>query len=418
MTATATPGGIPPTLAEEIIAAHAGRDRVAPGELVTVKVDRVYLQDGNSPTIRQFFERYGFDRVFDPAGVGVFFDHSVLAPDKEISNNLKAAMQFSRRLGLTVFRAGAGISHVVALDNGWFAPGSIVVGTDSHTCTGGAVQCLGLGMGASDATAAMVTGESWLKVPETLWLETVGTPSRFAGPKDVMLHLIATHAQKTFLYRSIEWLGDWAEGLALDGAATVANLAVELGAKCAFLPPAVGRPEGLRPIAPPPDGDPRRLTLDLDDLPPMIARPHSPSNVVPLDEANRQKIDYVFVGSCTNSRLDDIALVASVLEAAPVHRDVFCLVSPGSREVYLQAMAKGYIDTIVRAGGVVSPPGCSVCLGTQGAIPASGHRVLTTMNRNFLGRMGNAEAEIFLASPLIAAHTAVRGEIPRLGDLA
>jgi 3-isopropylmalate/(R)-2-methylmalate dehydratase large subunit len=406
------------TIVEDIIAAHAGRDNVRPGDLATVKVDRVYLQDGNSPTIRQLFGAYGFDRVFDPDRVGIFFDHSVIAPDKHIANRLREAMDFAERLGVRVFRAGAGISHVVALEIGWFEPGTIVIGSDSHTCTGGATQCLALGMGASDAAAAMVTGETWLRVPDTVWLNVTGEPNRFCTAKDVVLHVLANQGQERFIYKSVEWAGSWAERLSLDSAATVANLGVELGAKIAFLPPGPGRPAGMRPVTIPAAGDPRRIEIDIAGLPPMVALPNSPSNGVPIDECRGQKIDYVFVGSCTNSRLEDIAEVARVLGKAPVHPRVHCLVSPGSQQVYLDSLERGYIDTLTRAGAIVTPPGCSACLGTQGSIPASGDRVLSTMNRNFLGRMGNAEAQIYLASPVVAAHTAVRGEIPRLTELA
>jgi len=406
------------TLAEEIIAAHAGRERVNPGELVTAKVDRVYVQDGNSPTIRELFAKHGFDEVFDRERIGIFFDHSVIAPDKHIANRLREATEFANQLGVRVFRPGAGISHVVALEVGWYEPGTIVVGSDSHTCTGGASQCLALGMGASDIAAAMVTGEVWLQVPQTMWLDVIGKPSPFAGAKDVVLYLLAHIGQAPFLYKAVEWAGPWPESLSLDGAATVANLGVEMGAKCTFLPPGADRPANMRPLVMPEAGDERRIKLDITDLPPMVALPNSPSNGVPLDKCRGQKIEYVFVGTCTNGRLEDMAEVARVLATAPVHRDVYCLVTPGSQKVYLDALERGYIETLTRAGAIVTPPGCSACLGTQGSIPASGDRVLSTMNRNFLGRMGNAEAAIYLASPVIAAHTAIRGEIPRMEDLS
>ncbi|MDF5723205.1 MAG: aconitase/3-isopropylmalate dehydratase large subunit family protein [Rhizonema sp. PD37] len=406
------------TLAQKIIAAHANRDRVEPGELVTVPVDRVYLQDGNSPTIRNLFAEHGFTNVFDSSRIGVFFDHSVLAPDVKIADRLREAEEFAEKFGLCIFKAGTGISHVVALEKGWFEPETIVVGSDSHTCTGGAVQCLALGMGASDVVAAMVTGKTWLRVPETAWIEVCGVPQQFTRTKDIMLYTLAKLGQKPFLYKSVEWSGKWFDTLSLDGAATIANMAVELGAKCSFLPEVKDKPYNLLPIELPSEGDPRRFRLDIDGLPPFIAKPHSPSNAVPLDECYGQKINYVFIGSCTNSRLEDIAEVARVLAEEKVHPKVHCLVTPGSEAIYLEALHLGYIETIMRAGGIITPPGCGACLGTQGTIPATGDRVLSTMNRNFLGRMGNPKADIWLASPLIAAHTAIRGEIPGTGDLS
>jgi 3-isopropylmalate/(R)-2-methylmalate dehydratase large subunit len=404
-------------LADKIIASHLGRDAVRVGEILTVPVDRVYVQDGNSPTIARLFEQYGFTSVFDPSRIAVFYDHSVLPPDVAIADRLREAEAFAARFGLQVFRAGAGISHVVALEEGWFQPGTIVLGSDSHTCTGGVVQCLALGMGASDIAAAMVVGETWLRVPDSVCLETRGTPGQFTRAKDVLLYALRTYGETPFLYRSLEWCGPWVESLTLDSASTVANMAVEFGAKCVFLPPGGDRPPHLEPISPDGEGYVERFLLQLDGLPPFVARPHAPTNAAPLDECRGQSINYVFVGSCTNGRLEDMAEVARVLDGERVHQKVHMVVTPGSRSVYLEALHHGYVETLVAAGAIVTPPGCGSCLGTQGPIPATGDRILSTMNRNFLGRMGNRSAEIYLASPLVAAHTAVRGEIPGESDL-
>lgn len=404
------------SLVREIIGRKANREGVSPGEILFVPVDRVYVQDGNSPTIGRIFEEHGFDAVFDPDRIGVFFDHSVLPPNVEMANRLREAEAFCDRYRLRVFRSGTGISHVVAYEEGWFEPGSVVVGSDSHTCTGGALQCLALGMGATDVAAAMVTGRVWLRVPESVCLEVVGRPGRHARAKDVLLHALATYGEEPFLYRSVEWAGAWAESLSADAAATVANMAVEMGAKCAFLPPGTGR-EGLRPIRPGGEGHDAHLTLDVEGLPPFIAKPHAPGNSVPIDECRGITVQHVFVGTCTNGRLEDIAELAGVLAGQQVHPRVSLVVTPGSRAVYLQALTAGHVEVILRAGGLITPPGCGACLGTQGPIPAGGDRVLSTMNRNFLGRMGNREAEIYLASPLVAAHAAIKGEIPTEADL-
>lgn len=405
------------TLAERIISSHCGRDQVSPGELVTASVDRVYLQDGNSPTIRTLFEQHGFGEVFDRERVAIFFDHSVIAPDKHIAARLREAERLAERLGVRVFRAGEGISHVVALEEGWYEPGTIVLGSDSHTCTGGATQCLALGMGASDCTAAMVTGETWLRVPDTVWMDVRGRPGPASRARDVVIYALAQNGQEPFLYKAVEWSGSWFEDLGLDACATVANLGVEMGAKCTFLPPGANRPANMWPVQLPKEGDPRVIKVDIEGLPPMVSKPHSPANAVPLDECQGLKINYVFIGTCTNGRLEDIAEAASVLGDEKVRAGVQCLVTPASQRVYIEAMERGYIAKLMRAGAIISPPGCSACLGTQGSIPASGDRVLSTMNRNFLGRMGNPEAEIYLASPLVAAHTAIRGELPRASEL-
>jgi 3-isopropylmalate/(R)-2-methylmalate dehydratase large subunit len=269
-------------------------------------------------------------------------------------------------------------------------------------------------MGASDVVYAMVTGETWLRVPETVVVETCGAPGRFTTAKDLMLHLMAEYGEAPFLYRSIEWTGDWIDGLSMDSAATIANMTVELGAKCAFLPPRPGAPAGLRPTGPAAD---KQIRVDLASVTPYIARPHSPLSGQPIDTCRGQPIDYVFVGSCANSRLEDIAEVARVLDGRYVHSRVHMIVTPGSQRVYLQALERGYVDTLVRAGALVTPAGCGACVGTQGTIPATGSRVLSTMNRNFRGRMGNPNADIWLSSPVVAATAAVRGEIPGMKDL-
>ena len=405
-------------LVQDIIARRMVAGANSPGETAVVKVDRIYLQDGNSPTIARLFKEHGFRKVFDPERVGVFFDHSVIWPNAEIAGRIREAMTFCEDIGVRVFRPGDGISHVVAMEEGWFEPGSIVLGTDSHTCTGGANQALALGMGASDVVAAMITGETWLRVPETVQLEVVGTPSRMTRPKDVMLHVLATFGQDPFLYKSVEWCGDWAEALSDDGAATVANMAVEMGAKCAFLPPHGSRRDHLREIRPNTAAGATHLRLDVSDLPPFVAKPHSPGNAFPIDACAGEPVNYVFIGSCTNSRLEDIAEAARIMDGRTVHPNVHVLVTPGSKAVLLEAMALGYVETLTRAGAIVTPPGCGSCLGTQGSVPARGDRVLTTMNRNFLGRMGNAEADIFLASPVVAAHAALSGAIPFHSDLS
>ncbi len=406
---------LPMPLVEEIMASHAGRPTVSPGELIDVKVDRVYVQDGNSPTIAKLFAEHGFETVFNPERVGLFFDHSVLPPNTAMADRLAEAKVFAGKIGAQVFRQGEGISHVLAMEQGWFTPGSIVLGADSHTCVGGAVQSLALGMGASDIVAAMVTGRTWLKVPETVWINVVGMPSKHARARDVALHCLATHGQASFLYKSMEWIGEWSASLSPDEAASLASLGVELGAKCSFLPPVNGRSDGMRPLSPVKGG--RVLNLDINGLSPMVAKPHSPSNVVPLEALAGLEVGHVFVGSCTNSRFEDLEQVATVLSKRQVHPDVHLVVAPGSRAVYLQALEHGLVETFLRAGAIVAPPGCGACVGAQGSIPGTGERVLSTMNRNFQGRMGNAAADIFLASPLVAAVTALHAQLPTIEEL-
>ncbi len=405
------------TLVECVIAAHAHDAPVHVAHIVKVDVDLVYLQDGNTPTVARLFQQFGFTSVADPQRIAVFFDHAVLAPDARISTQVADAMAFARALGVRVYPPGTGISHVVAVEQGLVRPGALVVGADSHTCSAGTVQCLGLGMGASDVVAAMVTGQTWLRVPDTVWVQVNGRPSAAAGPKDFMLFALSRFGQDTLLYRSIEWSGAWLEQLTLDGASTVANMTVELGAKCSFLPPGPGRPAGMRTIDPPSDRDATVHTVNIDGLPPYVACPSSPDNGVPLDECAGQKIDYVFIGSCANSRWDDLVDTARVLKGRTIHPSVQCVVTPGSRDLYLRAVREGLVDSIVAAGALFTPAGCGSCVGTQGIVPWRDCRVLSTMNRNFIGRMGNPTARIWLSSPIIAAYTSLMGEIPRTSDV-
>ncbi len=403
------------SLVNKIIAEHSELDTVDENQIVIVDVDRIYLQDGNSPTIRKLFRDYQFNKVFNPDRIAVFFDHSVLSPNIDISNRLKEALDFCNQFGLRFFNQGDGISHLVAIEEEWFTPGNLVIATDSHTCTGGVMQSLALGMGASDVVAAMVSGKSWLKVPETIWIKTVGIPSTFATAKDVMLYALSCFGDRKFLYKSIEWYGDWVENISFDEASTIANMGVEMGAKCVFLPPWKCSPSSMQKIIP--EHQEKTIELNIEGLLPYIAAPNSPYNSKVITEFSNEKIDYVFVGSCANSRLEDLAEISTILKAKKIHKDTRLIVTPGSKKIYLDAINNGYVQTIIESGGIVTPPGCGSCVGTQGYIPASGDKVLTTMNRNFLGRMGNAEASIWLASPRVAAYTAIKGEIPNLQDM-
>jgi 3-isopropylmalate/(R)-2-methylmalate dehydratase large subunit len=403
------------SLVENIIAMHAGRDFVSANEIVDVFVDRVYVQDGNSPTIAKYYKEYGLNGVFDKKKVALFFDHSVLPPNVNIADRLAEAKTFAKNTGVQVFAQGEGISHVLALENGWFFPGGITLGADSHTCTGGAIQSLALGMGASDIAAAMVSGRTWLKVPETVWIKLSGRPTKSVRGRDIVFHCLSKFGQAMFLYKSIEWLGEWLEEIELDEAASIASLGVELGAKCVFLPPGPNRPLGMSKIVPEPNGV--VLEVDLSEIEPIVAKPHSPGNVVNLNLVSVERIDHVFIGSCTNSRLQDMKEVASILEGKKVHPDIHMVITPGSRSVYLQAIKEGYVEIFIKAGAIVTPPGCGACVGAQGSIPSSGDRIVSTMNRNFQGRMGNPNADIFLASPIIAANAALTGHLPTMADL-
>ncbi|MDC9604110.1 aconitase family protein [Xenorhabdus griffiniae] len=261
-------------IVNQIIAKHSQKPQVMAKELITVDVDKIYVQDGNSPTIAKLFRQHNLKRVLHPEKIGFFFDHSVIVPDKLMAERVNEAMEFAKSIGVNIFTRGEGISHLIALEEQWFQPGNIVIGADSHTCTGGAVQSLALGMGASDVLAAMLTGQTWLKVPETVSLSISGQPHPATRAKDVMLALLRHFGQSPFLYRSVELCGEWSQTLSFDSAASFASMAVELGAKCVFMPDGPGRPTNMQFINP--EVADHHLTFSLSELTPHISLPHSP----------------------------------------------------------------------------------------------------------------------------------------------
>jgi 3-isopropylmalate/(R)-2-methylmalate dehydratase large subunit len=404
------------TLVQQIIAHHSRQARVEVGSIVEVEVDWIYAQDGNVPTIARLFELHSL-HVGDASRIRFVCDHSVLAPDRSMASRVKDAERFAVRQGIEMVPVGSGISHLLAAEQEWFKPGRLVLGADSHTCTGGAFQSLALGMGATDIACAMAEGTTWLRVPETVRIEVRGCPSYHASPKDVMLHILATNAPEAFLYRSIEWCGEWIESLDAEGAATVANMSVELGAKCCFVSAWKGCPVGMVRIDPYEEDGAQKMVIQIDGLEPQFADGHAISSGRSIDNADCEPVDCVFVGSCANSRLEDIGTVARLLHGRSIAPGLRLVVTPGTRTIHLQALQCGYVEMLVAAGALVTPAGCGPCVGTQGHVPADGDLVVSTMNRNFLGRMGNPHARIVLVSPLVAAATALLGHIPSVAEL-
>ncbi len=404
-------------IVQKIIQLHTNisKKKIYPGNLVNVYIDHIYIQDGNSPTIARLFHKYNFKKVFNPQKISFFFDHSVLSTNNHISMQMKEALIFAKKIKSHIFYRGEGISHIIAIEKKIFLPKKIVLGSDSHTCTGGVFQCLSLGMGASDIIYAMITGKIWIKIPETINIHILGIPHPTTRSKDVILFMLKKYHQQTFLYKSIEISGEWIENLSIDSASTIANMAVELGAKCIFLPYGKNRPNGMYSTTN--NNSKYHLDMSIDGLLPQIAKPHYPDNIVSLNKLSGTKIDYVFIGSCANSSLEDIQEISNILKNRKIKKNVHCIITPGSKNIYLKAIKYGYIKKIVKSGAIVTPPGCGPCVGTQGSIPADGDKVLTTMNRNFKGRMGNPNAEIYISSPLVAINTACIGKIPNIEDL-
>jgi 3-isopropylmalate/(R)-2-methylmalate dehydratase large subunit len=415
------------TITEKIIARAAGRDGARAGDIVEARVDLAMANDITAPLAIAEFENAGFDKVFDPAKIALVPDH--FAPNKDIktAGQVKKVREFARRHGVVHwFETGrVGIEHVILPDMGLVAPGDVIVGADSHTCTYGAVAAFSTGVGSTDFAAAMAWGRVWLRVPETIRFVYHGRPSRYVVGKDLMLHTIGLIGVDGALYQAMEFTGEAIEALSMDGRFTMCNMAIEAGGKSGI----VGfdekttsylqsRPDGSRArvagqvFATDPDAEYARLVeIDAGAVKPTVATPHLPSNTVAADQLAEVRIDQVVVGSCTNGRLADLQQAAEVLKGRQVHPDVRLIVLPGSQEVFLAASRDGTMQALVEAGAAFSTPTCGACLGGHMGVLAAGERAVATTNRNFVGRMGHPESEVYLSNPYVAAASAIAGHV-------
>lgn len=413
------------TIAEKILAAHAGRESISPGEFANVCVDVVLANDITGPLSIKEFRKLGVSRVFDPGKVVMVPDHFI--PNKDIASAIqaKALRDFSREQGLVYFETGrAGIEHVLLPEQGLVGPGQVVIGADSHTCTYGALGTFATGMGSTDIAVAMATGDIWMKVPPTIKFVFHGQLQPWVGGKDLILHIIGDIGIDGALYAAMEFHGEAITSLNMDGRFTMANMAIEAGAKAGIFPVDAATEEYV--AAHPPTSGPRPIvsyTTDSDadysrvieydagDIEPSVAFPHLPSNVKPLSQAGTVPVDQVVIGSCTNGRLGDLRIAAEILRGQTIHPDVRCIVIPGSQRVYGDAMDEGLLRVFLDAGAVVSTPTCGPCLGGYMGVLAPGERCLSTTNRNFVGRMGSPQSEVYLAGPAVAAASAIAGRI-------
>jgi len=432
------------TMAEKILAAHAGVERVEPGQFVDVEVDVVLANDITAPIAIREFDRIGVEEVFDRDKVILVPDHFTPNRDIKSAEQCKAMRDFVRRQNLThYFEVGrVGIEHVLLPEQGLVLPGDVVVGADSHTCTYGALGAFATGMGSTDIAVAMATGKIWMRVPETIKFVYHGQLSEWVGGKDLILHTIGLIGVDGARYQAMEFSGEAVDDLSMAGRFTMANMAVEAGAKAglfafdektrAYVEPRARRPytayESDAPPSSPPKfggkegGRPKLggkeggryaqvIEIDVSNLEPQVAFPHLPSNVRPLSQVGEAPIDQAVIGSCTNGRLEDLQLAAQVLRGRKVHPYVRCIVIPGTQAIYLEAVRQGLVETFVEAGAVVSTPTCGPCLGGHTGVLAAGERCVSTTNRNFVGRMGHTESEVYLANPAVAAASAVLGRI-------
>ncbi|MBI2304271.1 MAG: 3-isopropylmalate dehydratase large subunit [Chloroflexi bacterium] len=409
------------TLAEKILAAHAGKDRVEPGELINVRADVVMGNDITAPIAINEFRKLGVSKVFDPQRVVLVPDHFVPAKDILSAENAKLLRDFSREQGSVFFEVGnMGIEHVILPELGLVLPGDVVAGADSHTCTYGALGAFATGMGSTDIACAMATGEVWMKVPPTIKIVYHGQLPPWVGGKDLILFTIGQIGVDGAIYSAMEFSGQAIESLSMDSRFTMANMVIEAGAKAGLFSVDAKTLEYVRGRAKrpytvyQPDGDARYsqvLEYDVSSLEPQVALPHSPANIRPVSQAGDIAIDQAVIGSCTNGRLGDLRIAAQVLRGKSVNPNVRCIIIPGSQEVYLQALREGLIETFLRARAAVSTPTCGPCLGGHMGILAAGERCISTTNRNFVGRMGSPQSEVYLAGPAVAAASAVAGRI-------
>lgn len=410
------------TMTQKILAAHAGLPEVKAGQLIEAKLDMVLGNDITSPVAINEFEKAGGKGVFDRTRISLVMDHFTPNKDIKAAEQCKQVRTFARKYDiLNYYDVGdMGIEHALLPEKGLVGPGDCVIGADSHTCTYGALGAFSTGVGSTDMAAGMISGKAWFKVPSAIRFILTGKPAKWVSGKDVILHIIGMIGVDGALYRSMEFTGDGLRYLSMDDRLCIANMAIEAGAKNGIFPvdditrAYVENRFQRTPVEYRADEDAvydETYTIDLSGLRPTVAFPHLPENTHTIDEVEKIKIDQVVIGSCTNGRMEDLMTAAEILKGKKVARDVRCIIIPGTQKIYLEAVRKGLAEIFVEAGAVFSTPTCGPCLGGHMGILAKGERAVSTTNRNFVGRMGHVESEVYLASPAVAAASAITGYI-------
>jgi len=408
------------TLAEKILTDHTDK-KVSPGEFINVRVDLILANDITAPITIKEFQRIGVDKVFDPKKIVMVADHFV--PNKDIASaeQVNLMREFAYEQGVIYFDVGQmGIEHVLLPEQGLVLPGDVVIGADSHTCTYGALGAFATGMGSTDIAAAMATGDIWMKVPPTIKLVYHGSLGEWVGGKDLILYTIGNIGVDGALYSAVEFTGEAVDSLSIDGRFTMANMAIEAGAKAGifridnkaqlYIKSRAKRPYAVYEA----DNDAEYsqvVEYDVSSLEPQVALPHSPANAKPVSQVGDIEINQAVIGGCTNGRLEDLRMAAQILKGRRVHSRVRCIIIPGSQQVYLDALGERLIEIFIKAGAAVSTPTCGPCLGGHMGVLAAGERCVSTTNRNFVGRMGSPQSEVYLANPAVAAASAIMGRI-------
>lgn len=416
------------TMTQKILAAHAGLESVVAGQLIEADLDMVLANDITGPVAIHEVERLNKKTVFDKDKIALVPDHFTPNKDIKSAEHCKCVREFAKQHEITnYFEVGEmGIEHALLPEKGLIVAGQTCIGADSHTCTYGALGAFSTGVGSTDMGAGMMTGKAWFKVPSAIKFELKGKPKKWVSGKDVILHIIGRIGVDGALYKSMEFVGEGVKNLTMDDRFSIANMAIEAGAKNGIFPVdeltvAYMKEHSTKPYTvyeADPDAEyDETYVIELDKLEPTVAFPHLPENTKTVKESGGVKIDQVVIGSCTNGRIGDLRAAAAVLEGRHVAKGIRCIVFPATQSIYLQAIEEGLIQTFIKAGAVVSTPTCGPCLGGHMGILAAGERAVSTTNRNFVGRMGHVESEVYLASPAVAAASAVLGKIAEPADL-
>lgn len=407
------------TLAEKIISEHVGKP-VKAGELVIAKVDVVAVQDGTGPLTVEEFKKLDKEKLHDPERTILFIDHASPSPKKELSNMHTTLRNFSRDYGTILSEVGSGVCHQRLVES-YVNPCEILIGADSHTCTSGALGAFATGMGSTDIAVAMALGKTWLKVPSTFKIVVNGKFNEGICSKDLMLHLIGMLGADGATYKALEFCGETIDNMEMSERFTLANMAVEAGAKAALFVAdektkqylkSRGRENKFRTIKPDSDAIYEKIIeINAQDIKHTVSCPHTVDNTKHVDELDKIKVDQIYIGTCTNGRLEDMRTAAKILKGNKVKDGTRLLICPASKDIYLKSLSEGLIQIFIEAGAVVLPPGCGPCVGIHAGILADGEVCLSTQNRNFQGRMGNTKGYIYLSSPYVAAYSAIRGYI-------
>jgi len=409
------------TITEKILAGHSGKNRVAPGEIVQARLDFLLANDITAPIAIESFYDAGAKKVFDRARIALVLDHFVPAKDIKSAEQAKIIREFAARHKIRYFyEAGCGIEHALLPQEGLISPGEVIIGADSHTCTYGALGAFATGVGSTDLAAGMITGELWFKVPASIKVIFSGRPGKWISGKDLILALIGKSGVDAAAYMSLEFTGEALEKISVFGRFTICNMAIEAGAKngiiaadkvtLAYLKNRMVRIPKL--FQSDPDAEyAATIEINASRLKPQVATPSLPGNVKPVDKLKNVRIDQVVIGSCTNGWLEDLETAARIINGRKVNRNLRLIVLPATREIYLQAMRKGILEKLSKAGAVIGPATCGPCLGGHMGVLAEGEVALATTNRNFVGRMGSPKSEVYLSGPAVAAASAVLGRI-------